>query len=269
MSDLVIPDLAELGLPGTLAGAGALGLYWTLGPSIKAVGNAFGTWTEYRMNNLLRIGEKIAGRRDQFDEGVSSERRIHPRLAADLIENASWIDDDLHQEYFAGLIAGEAGESDDGLFYSRVVAGLTAKQVRLHFIVYRSYEGSFAAVEGPRFNGGEEHLRQLAVRAPRSAFAHAMGLESVSTPAWAAAVHGLERSGLLTQVAPVAVGSDTIAAVPSLLGAIIYHRALSYTPAGIDSIRSDREQLRRIGGHSYAEFPSGAAVLSDATIGRA
>lgn len=180
MSDLEIPDLAELGLPGALAGAGALGLYWTLGPSIKAVGNAFGTWTEYRMNNLLRIGEKVAGRAEQFDGGIRSERRIHPRLAADLIENASWIDDDLHQEYFAGLIAGETSESDDGLFYSRIVAGLTAKQVRLHFIIYRSYEGSFAAVETPRFNGGEQQLRQLTVLAPKSAFAHAMGLESVS-----------------------------------------------------------------------------------------
>lgn len=270
MSELEIPDLTGLGLPGafTGAGAGALGLYWTLGPSIKAVGNAFGQWTEYRMNNLLRIGEKVSARRDsQSDLDDGSPRAVHPRLAVDLIENASWVDDDLHQEYFAGLIAGELSDSDEGLFYSRVVSGLTASQVRLHFLIYRAYEGSFAAIQTPRFNDGDAGLRQLTVRASKSSFADAMHLESVATPSWAAAVHGLERAGLVSEIAPVAAGDDTIAAIPSLLGAIIYHRALSYTPIGIDAIRSDRAQLKRIDGHSYAPFPDSVAGLAGAVIG--
>lgn len=270
MSELEIPDLTDLGLPGAFTGAGALGLYWTLGPSIKAVGNAFGQWTEYRMGNLLRIGEKVSARRDsQADLDDGSPRAVHPRLAVDLIENASWVDDDLHQEYFAGLIAGEKSESDEGLFYSRVVSGLTASQVRLHFLIYRAYEGSFAAIQAPRFNGGDAGLRQLAVRASRSSFAGAMQLESLASPSWAAAVHGLETAGLVSEIAPVVEGDDTIAAIPSLLGAIIYHRALSYTPIGIDAIRSDRTQLERIDGHSYASFPEGGAGLADAVIGAA
>jgi len=160
VSELEIPDLADLGLPGAFAGAGALGLYWTLGPSIKAVGNSFGQWTEYRMNNLLRIGEKVSARREsQVDLDDGSPRDVHPRLAADFIENSSWVDDDLHQEYFAGLIAVEKGQSDDGLFYSRVISGLTASQVRLHFLIYRAYEGSFAFIPAPHFNEGEESSR--------------------------------------------------------------------------------------------------------------
>jgi hypothetical protein len=268
MSELEIPDLTGLGLPGTFVGAGALGLYWTLGPSIQAVGSAFGQWTEYRMSNLLRIGEKVSARRDsQADLDDGSPRAVHPRLAVDLIENASWVDDDLHQEYFAGLIAKETGESDEGLFYSRLVSGLTASQVRLHFLIYRAYEGSFSTVLTPRFNENEESIRQLTVRAPKSSFAEAMQLESVTSPTWAAAVHGLERAGLVSQIAPVSAGDDTIAAIPSLLGAIIYHRALSYTPVGIDAIRSDRAQLERIGGHSYASFPDDVGSLSNAVIG--
>jgi hypothetical protein len=79
MSELEIPDLTGLGLPGTFVGAGALGLYWTLGPSIQAVGSAFGQWTEYRMSNLLRIGEKVSARRDSqadLDDG-SPRARMH------------------------------------------------------------------------------------------------------------------------------------------------------------------------------------------------
>lgn len=268
MGELDIPDLTELGLPGALVGAGALGLYWTLGPSIKAVGNAFGSWTEYRMKNLLKIGEKVSERRaTQSDLDDGAPRSVHPRLAAHVIEAGSWIDDDLHQEYFAGLIAGETSGSDDGLFYTRVVSELTASQVKLHFLIYRAYEGSVAQVLEPRFNAGDDSLRQLAVHAQRSAFAEAMGLENLHGGTWAAAVHGLERAGLVTQIAPMTAGSDNIVAIPSLLGAVVYHHALSYTPAGIDSIRSDRAQLMRIGGHTYASFPDGAPKLAGATIG--
>ncbi len=268
MSELDIPDLTELGLPGALAGAGALGLYWTLGPSIKAVGNAFGSWTDYRMKNLLRIGEKVSERRaTQADLDGGAPRSVHPRLAAQMIEAGSWIDDDLHQEYFAGLIAGETSGSDDGLFYTRVVSELTASQVKLHFLIYRAYEGSLAHFTEPRFNSGIEGLHRLAVRAPRSAYADALGLDDIRDGTWAAAVHGLERAGLVTQIAPEAEGSDTVVAIPSLLGAIIYHHALSYTPTGIDAIRSDRAQLARIGGHTYASFPDGAPQLAGAKIG--
>lgn len=267
MSELEIPDLTGLGLPGAFVGSGALGLYWTLGPSIKAVGNAFGQWTEYRMNNLLRIGEKLSERRDaqpSLDNG--SPRAVHPRLAADLIENASWVDDDLHQEYFAGLIAGEMSESDEGIFYSRIVSSLTASQVRLHFLIYRAYEGSFATIPAPRFNGGDADLRRLAVCAPKTSFANAMQLDSIGSSSWAAAVHGLERAGLVNEIAPITVGDDKIAAIPSLLGAIIYHRALSYSTSGVDAIRSDRAQLKRIDGNSYASFPTGVVGLPDAFI---
>ncbi|GAA1681636.1 hypothetical protein GCM10010977_31680 [Citricoccus zhacaiensis] len=268
MSELEIPDLAELGMPGIFTGAGALGLYWTLGPSIKAVGSAFGQWTEYRMNNLLRIGERVSERRDSqsgLDDG--KPRAVHPRLAADLIENSSWIDDELHQEYFAGLIAGETGSSDDGLFYSRIVSNLTSSQVRLHFLIYRAYEGSFAFVQSSRFNGGESDLRQLMVRAPKTAFAETMEMDSASGSSWAAAVHGLEAAGLVTEIAPISKGAEIIGAIPSLLGAIVYHRALSYTPIGVDAIRCDRDQLKRIGGHSYAPFPDTAPKLTGVTFG--
>jgi len=104
------------------------------------------------------------------------------------------------------------------------------------------------------------------VSASSASFADAMQIDSIASSTWAAAVHGLERAGLVGQIAPIAAGDDRIVAVPSLLGAIVDHRALSYTPEGIDAIRSDRAQLQRIGGHSYASFPDGIPRL-DAVIG--
>ncbi|WP_296607450.1 hypothetical protein [Nocardioides sp.] len=272
MSDSDIPDLSALGVPGAAQGAGALALYWTIGPSIQAVGRVFGEWTEYRLRNLLRIGEKVAKRIPSDPE--PDGQGINPRAAKVLIEEASWVDDDLHQEYLAGLFVASRspdGVSDDGAYYTRIVAGLSASQVRLHYGIYRAYYGSTLDGTGldHRFNGSNDDLRAIAVWAPRqSYFDLAAAREgAASGDGFAAAVHGLQREGLVTEVAPPVVDDPHIVAVPSLLGAVVYHRAMGYTPTGVDAIRSDRAQLQRINPeYTFAELSPEPAQLAHARI---
>jgi hypothetical protein len=243
MAELEIPDLSELGVTGTMTGAGALALYWTFGPSIKAVGNAFGTWTEYRMNNLLRIGEKI-------DKRISSERAddgesVHPRAAKELIHEASWISDDIHQEYVAGLLVGSRspdGSNDDGVYYARIISGLTSSQVRLHYAIYSAYEGT-AVATSPKLRSGFNQPREardhLTIRASKTSV-HAVCGDHDS---YGVGANGLIREGLIDDYGNH--GEDDYVFVPSLLGAILYHHALGY-PGSIDAIRFEREQLMRI-----------------------
>lgn len=272
MSDLEIPDLSALGWTGTATGAGALALYWALGPPIKAIGDAFGEWTDYRMKNLLGLGEKISKRvpEDSQPDGLG----IHPRAAKVLLEEASWINDDLHQEYLAGLfIASRSpeGVSDDGAYYARIIAGLTASQIRMHYGIYSAYSGTFSNANLHfKFNGGDEILRNLAVLATRAAFLKlAAGKATAEESAFAAATHGLEREGLVTQIAPPLgeLNGTHVAAIPSLLGAVVYHKALGYTAPGIDAIRCDRAQLRRINPDwTFAELDPEAPTLDDAVV---
>lgn len=275
VSEMETPDLSALGVSGTATGAGALALYWTLGPSLKAVGNVFGEWTEYRLRNLLGLGEKISKRLP--DESEPDGQGIHPRAAKVLLEEASWINDDLHQEYLAGLFISSRspdGVSDDGVYYARIIAGLTASQIRMHYGIYSAYNGT--ATEANlryRFNGGEEALWNLSVLATREAyFSLAAGEPTTDTSAFAAATHGLEREGLVTQIAPPigAMNKSHVVAVPSLLGAVVYHRAMGYNTQGIDTIRSDRAQLARIDpGYSFADLHPEPHGLEGAIVGPA
>jgi hypothetical protein len=271
MMDVGEPDLAALGVSGPLQGAGALALYWTLGPAIRSMGRVFGEWTDYRLRNLLLLGDKVSNRisKDYRPDGQT----VNPRVAKLLIDEASWIEDDLHQEYLAGLLISSRspdGTSDDGAYFARIVAGLSASQVRLHFGIYNSYYGT-NTVENVKhnFNGGIEDRHALAVWAPRQSYLDvASGLaEQDQESAFAAGVHGLEREGLVEQCAPPTQGHDDVVTIPSLLGALIFHRALGYTAPGIDAIRSDRAQLARIDpNYTFAELTPEPLSLSSSRI---
>jgi hypothetical protein len=273
MSELDIPDLSALGVGGRATGAGALAIYWTMGPSIKAVGNVFGEWTEYRVRNLLRMGDKVSARQGKL---VGDGKTLHPRVAKVLIEEASWISDNLHQEYLAGLLLDSRnadGDSDDASYYAGIVARLTTSQVRLHFGVYSAYAGTFSETQPARFNGGPEQLRDLDIAAPRESYAALLDIPDVAGhDAFPIAIHGLIQEGLIQECAPVngPLHASHIATTPTLLGAILYHKVMSYTSVGIDTIRFARVELSRANPLSTfadlgSEYPKleGARLLSD------
>lgn len=106
-----------------------------LGPSVNAVGKALGDFTDWQMRNLLRLSTKTQAREDL------GEGEVHPRVAQRILSEASWSDDDVAQEYFAGMLIGSRnlqGAEMDTAYFARVTAGLTAVQLRLHHMVYEA-----------------------------------------------------------------------------------------------------------------------------------
>lgn len=142
MSEDAGAELASvIGATG-LKGAGALGLYWLAGPTLRAVGKAFGDWTDYRLRNLLGLGEKIQARRtsDAFDD----EGQVHPKVVHEVFERGSWTSDDVAQEYLAGLLCSSRtpeGDDEEGAYLAGIVAGMTATQIRLHHALYAPLNG--------------------------------------------------------------------------------------------------------------------------------
>lgn len=147
MSD--VSDLASaLDLPpehvliagGTVASAFALRK--VLGPSLDAIGNALGDFSAYRLRNLFSIGEKV---RERYDSDPDpSDSTIHPRVAKALLEEGSWLDDEVAQEYFAGMLIGaskDATSEGDNAYFARLAASLSSDQLRLHHIFYSSLQG--------------------------------------------------------------------------------------------------------------------------------
>lgn len=130
MGGVVIPG-------GATAALGVL-----FGPSVLEVGQVLREFTGYRLRNILGIGEKIHSRIG--DEPTTGDEKVHPRVAKALIEEGSWIDDDVAQEYFAGIMLSARhtdGKEADDAYYGRLAASLGPDHIRLHHLAYSSLVG--------------------------------------------------------------------------------------------------------------------------------
>ena len=100
-------------------GAAAYGLKLlndVAGPSAKMFGSVLSEWVEYRRRNFLRIGE-TASRLIGSDAGPGE---IHPRVVHRILEEATWLDDDVMQSYAGGMLAASRtpdGREERGAYY--------------------------------------------------------------------------------------------------------------------------------------------------------
>lgn len=249
------------GLPGFgLAGAGALGLLWVLGPSARAFGKNLGRWTDYQTDNLFRLSAKVKERLG--DQPPSDEGSVHPRVAKEILDAAAWIDDDLHQEYLAGLIVearSQDGKDDGQILYTRIVAGMTASMVRVHHALYSAYLGTkHTAAVGKSFVHEKDwlHLSVIATNQSWSLCA-SNGRPDRGISDLVTATHGLHAAGLIKGSAFPDQGADRARyqLVPTLLGAQIFGNAMFTPTVGADSIRLPMEELR-------AEYPKARFVTA-------
>jgi len=91
----------------------------------------------YRQSNLSSIAEKTKSAIERTH--VIPTGDCNPRLIHEVIENASWTDDETIQQMWAGLIAAAsctASAADDSLLYTEILRRLTPFQARLLNHVY-------------------------------------------------------------------------------------------------------------------------------------
>lgn len=160
----------------TLQDAGvATGSAWTLyrvfGPSIGAFGGNLGKWTDRWSQNFLRISERAE---KKLGPKTEIEGEVSPRIIQRLVTDGGWCDDSVAQEYFAGLVA--SSRSEDGLDDSNLptitmLAGLGSKDIRLHYLVYRSVR---LGLNGGWFTGASDGRKPLRVFLPMVELARGM-----------------------------------------------------------------------------------------------
>lgn len=109
-----------------------------LGPAADVLGEHLAAMTRKRVANTERIAAKTIEKADRFGRTGSA----NPRVAKAVLEEGSYCDDDLMSEYFSGLLASSwtpDGRDDRAVFWSKLVAGLSSPQVRLHYLLYREW----------------------------------------------------------------------------------------------------------------------------------
>ena len=87
------------------------------------------TW---RLKNILNVLKKAEGRLMFQDNKI--QLKANPKVALSIIDNASLIEDDILQDWWAGLFASsctEDGRDDQNLIFANLLSGLTSFEVKL------------------------------------------------------------------------------------------------------------------------------------------
>lgn len=105
------------------------------GPTAKVTGVVLSDWWELRLKNWLGIAEAaeaIVG--DDPPPGA-----VHPQVLHRILDDATWLDDELMQRYAGGLLAASRtadGREQRGAYYLNLVSFMTPTQIRLHYQIY-------------------------------------------------------------------------------------------------------------------------------------
>jgi hypothetical protein len=109
-----------------------------LGPSADVLGQALAQYTEFRVRNV----GKILGRSEKKARESRRSGSVHPRVAHRVLEEGSFCDDAVMADYLGGVLAGSRapnGRDDRAVAWSDLVTGMSAAQIRLHYLLYREW----------------------------------------------------------------------------------------------------------------------------------
>jgi hypothetical protein len=199
----------EVGKALAAVGGGAYALKGTarvgqriFGPTLDVVGAALAQYTEYRLRNVGRImrhAERALGTR------VEEPGTVPPRVAATVLEQGSWIDDEVMAEYFGGILASsrtETGGDDRGAAWAQLVARMSRFQIRAHYLLYGAIRelalDTLAIERRTLLLDAEEKIEDLVACVPADVAVEVVDPPSASGEAVVIhALTGLRREGLI------------------------------------------------------------------------
>lgn len=88
--------------------------------------------SHWRTLNAAKLAQKAAAKLDE--QPNADKKHAHPRIAFQIIEQGSWIEQDDIQDLWAGLLASSCtfdGKDDTNLTFVDLLSRLTASQVRV------------------------------------------------------------------------------------------------------------------------------------------
>lgn len=132
--------------PVTIIGVGAVtaylakdGLQKLLGPTAEYLGQNLQQFVERRHRNLQAIFEHA---QDKAGASLGDPGAVPPRVLKVIVDEGSYADDRLTQEYFGGVLASArspVGRDDRGARIAKLLEGLSAYQIRAHYLLYSAF----------------------------------------------------------------------------------------------------------------------------------
>ncbi len=142
-----------------------------LGPTTEYLGEGLKNWTVRRMENVSRVFSNASKRLGSHLEEPGS---VPPKVLKEILDGASFCDDELAGEYFGGVLASSrsvVGRDDRGATWSSLLSRLSTYQVRFHYLIYRAIYGRF---KGQDYKFNMDDRPKLSVLIPFDALFRSM-----------------------------------------------------------------------------------------------
>jgi hypothetical protein len=104
-----------------------------LGPTLGSIGED--------LNKVYQVGrDKIVAVAKKKIANIEDDAIANLRVSRDVFWNGAFTDEAICAEYFGGILAAsrsEDGKDDTGVYYVDLIKSLSAKQLQLHYTIYR------------------------------------------------------------------------------------------------------------------------------------
>jgi hypothetical protein len=108
-----------------------------LGPTADYIGDGLQNWAERRSENVRQIFGRAERRLGE--EGLNRPGEVAPQVLKQILEDGSYCDDELGQEYFGGILASSKSSmprDDRGATLAALAGRLSRYQLRCHYLMY-------------------------------------------------------------------------------------------------------------------------------------
>ena len=207
-----------------------------LGPTAEYLGQEL---REAARRNLSKIFAKAA---DKAGKDIDTKRVVPARVLREIVDCGAFCEDDLSQEYYAGLLASSRGDDvkdDMQVPLLNIIRGLSSYQIRFHYMIYWHINKIFRTENLNIGIGLDRHKMQIFITFDSAA--DALGIRERKD--WSDIVDhallGLETNDLIIQESTFSGQQDFMAGqskgkineagiviAPSLLGAALFLRSI-------------------------------------------
>jgi hypothetical protein len=172
-----------------------------LGPSVDLWGEHFRQWNEHLLAKRAQNVQKVLEAADRkAGAPIGETGSIHPRVLKEILDDGSYVEDDLMREYFGGVLASSlsgVNRDDRGASMAKIVTEMSVYEIRAHFVVYRGFKQEF---DGSRLNVGiSTDCDKMHLFFPMDSFLEAMEISEDELKAGiiGQAISGLSRRSLI------------------------------------------------------------------------
>jgi hypothetical protein len=168
-----------------------------LGPAADEIGEALRRYTSYRVGNVNRIVKSA----ERKSAGGQDGKIVHPRVAHGILDDGSYCDDELMADYYGGILASARtpdGRDDRAVSWSSLISGMSALQIRAHYLLYREWAARISPDAGLNLGLSTQRARaQMDVELVEFSGLLRGDSELDVGSLLSDAIHGLLRAGLL------------------------------------------------------------------------